>query len=92
MLRPVLSPLPPFPPHSSPRYLQRLADKVTENLKLSNKATSQALEAVAKSEQASASLGHLQPQYMLLVARAKQLQTQVKLGEGADQYWIHTTD
>lgn len=70
-----LSPLLPRPR----RYLQRLAGKVTQDLKLSNKATSQALEAVAKREQASASLGHLQPQYTLLVVRAKELQTQVML-------------
>lgn len=48
-----------------------------QELRLSNRAASQALEAAAKREQATASLNNLQPQHTHLVTRTKKLQSQV---------------
>jgi len=62
------------------RYLQRLTEKLTQDLKLSQKASRQLLETECKREQTSASLKLLQPRYSNLVTRTKALQAQV--GEG----------
>ncbi len=60
------------------RYLQRLAEELLHNLRLSNRAASQCLETVLKREQATTSLASLQPQYSALVARTRTLQAQVR--------------
>ena len=65
------------------RYLQRLVEKLTQDLKLSQKASQQLLETECKREQTSASLKLLQPRYSSLVVRTKALQAQV--GEDAGQ-------
>lgn len=59
------------------RYLQRLSEDLCHNLRLSNRATSQSMEAVVKREQANVTIATLQPQYTALVARTKKLQSQV---------------
>lgn len=63
--------------HMSYRYLQRLSEELLHNLRLSNKAGSQALEAGVRRELANTNITQLQPQHAELVRRTRQLQTQV---------------
>ena len=54
-----------------------MSEKLLQNLRLSNRASSQALEREGRREQASAMATNLQPQYQHLINRTKALQKQV---------------
>ena len=54
-----------------------MSEDLCHNLRLSNRATSQGMEAVVRREQADVTIATLQPQYTALVGRAKKLQSQV---------------
>ena len=60
------------------RYLQRLSEELLHNLRLSNKAGSQALEAGVRRELANTNITQLQPQHAELVRRTRELQAQVR--------------
>lgn len=69
----------------SQRYLQRLSEELQHYLRLSNRASSQALEMAAKREHANTTLSSLQPQLTSIIRHTKTLQKQIS-GEISTRY------